>query len=193
MHHKSTLRTILQPLGIAVALALLVRAAVLMFSITSQSMLPTLAVGDRIVVTRYLTGRPDRGHVIVFASPRNPEELLVKRVVGVPGDLVDARLGRLRIGGYSIPEPYLLHPAATGAVQAQVVPGDSYFVLGDNRAESSDSRTWGCVPAANVVGRARLVLWSAAPEISQPVQAATDGTPGAVRSSRSRRLFKWIE
>jgi len=190
---KSLLRMILEPLAVAVALAWLARAAVHIYSIPSRSMAPTLEVGDQILVTRYVRSAPDRGHVIVFRAPMDPRELMVKRVIGVPGDLIDSRLGRVRVGGHTLPEPYLFHPAASGAIDAQVIPANSYFVLGDNRGDSIDSRSWGVVSGDAVVGRARMVLWSSTNGVDGEAHAG-DGREGAAlpRSERSR-LFKWIE
>jgi signal peptidase I len=183
------LRTIIQPIAIAVALGLLVRAAVQLYSIPSESMFPTLEVGDQIVVTPYLAGEPERGDIVVFQAGN---ELIVKRVVALPGDLVDSRLGRLRIGGYTVPEPYVLRIAATGAIPSQVVPSESYFVLGDNRDDSIDSRSWGFVPRSAIVGRARMILWSS-PLDARDARAATGGAEGrVVRTSRRARLFKWL-
>lgn len=176
---KSTARVILQPLVIAVALALLVRHAFFrIYAIPSESMAPTLEVGDHIVVTPYRFGdKPRPGDVIVFRAPSGADELLVKRVIAIPGDLIDSRSGRVRIGGRALPEPYLFQPAASGAIPAQIVPGDSYFVMGDNRANSSDSRSWGIVPHSLVAGRARLVLWSSGDGDSPPTaRAATRRT-----------------
>jgi signal peptidase I len=187
-HHKPLYRTILEPIAAAVVLAVLVRAAVHIYSIPSRSMAPTLEPGDQILVTRYLNGAPQRGHVVVFEG-RN--ELLVKRVIAVPGDLVDSRLGRVRIGGYTLAEPYLLKPATSGAIDAQLVPADSYFVLGDNRDDSIDSRNWGVVPRERIVGRARMVLWSSAS--SREVVHATEETPEPATSRRRGGLFKWID
>jgi signal peptidase I len=188
---KSLFRTIFEPIAISVALALLVRSALQLYSIPSASMAPTLEAGDQIVVTPYLRGEPDRGHVIIFRSPHS-DELLVKRIVAVPGDLIDSRLGRVRIGGYTLAEPYLLRPAATGAIDAQLIPADSYYVLGDNRDDSLDSRSWGVVPRNRVVGRARLVLWSSQP-IGEIVSASAAREARDRRPRRTSRLFKWIE
>lgn len=183
---------IFEPLAIAVALAVLVRAAVHIYSIPSASMAPTLEAGDQIVVTPYyFHSDPARGDVIVFRSPLDENELLVKRVIGVPGDLVDSRLGRVRIGGYTLAEPYLTHSAGSGAIEAQVVPSACYFVMGDNREDSLDSRSWGTVPRANVVGRARVILWGLA---GDGVVHADSGTAtGSHVTRRSARLFKWVE
>jgi len=190
---KSLFRTIFEPIACAVALAFVVRAAVQIYSIPSASMAPTLHAGDQILVTPYFRrSTPDRGHVIVFHSPVNGE-MLVKRVVAVPGDLLDSRLGRVRIGGHTLPEPYVLREAATGAIEAQIVPSNAYYVLGDNRDESIDSRNWGFVPRERVVGRARLVLWSSQP-LGEIASASAPAQATPVRSLRApRRVFKWIE
>lgn len=185
-------RTILQPLGIALVLAALVRGALHMYSIPSASMAPTLAVGDRIVVTRYFGSAPERGHVIVFEAA-DGRELLVKRVVGVPGDRVDSRLGRVRVDGHTLPEPYVLREAATGAIESQIVPRECYFVLGDNRDESVDSRSWGVVPHERVVGRARLVLWRSAVDDDDAVSASTGSRTTSLRVRNPSRVFKWID
>jgi len=186
------IRIILRPIAIALALGMLVRAAIHIYSIPSESMAPTLAVGDQIVVTPYFGGEPDRGHVVVFRSPVD-DELLVKRVIATPGELVDSRLGRVRVGGHTLAEPYVLRVAATGAIQSQVIPTESYFVLGDNRDDSIDSRSWGVVPRSAIVGRARLILWSAPVGTRGAAHASTPGGEPAVRSASWRaRLFKWV-
>lgn len=189
---KSLLRTILEPLAIAIALALVVRSALQIYSIPSASMAPTLEAGDQILVTRYFRGAPDRGHVIVFQAP-NGDELLVKRVIGVPGDLVDADGGRVRLGGHTLSEPYVLRQASSGAIPAQIVAAGSYFVLGDNREESLDSRSWGLVPRERIVGRARLVLWSSSPIGTTANASATFVTAGGRAPRTANRLFKCIE
>jgi signal peptidase I len=193
---KSTARLIFEPLALAVALAVAARAAVRIYTIPSASMEPTLQVGDHILVTP--CDRAQRGDVIVFRSPRGNDELLVKRVIGIPGDLVESRDGRISVSGHALVEPYLATPAASGAVGAQIVAADSYFVLGDNRDDSLDSRAWGAVPRQLVVGRARLVLWSSASPVVSPgslPQAnakALAPPPRASRMLRVDRLFKPI-
>lgn len=188
---KSLFRTILEPLAVAIALAAAARAAVHIYSIPSRSMAPTLEPGDQIVVTRYFRGAPERGHVIVFRSPSGSDELIVKRVIAIPGDLVDSRLGRVRIGGHTLPEPYLLRAAASGSIEPQVIPADSYYVLGDNRDDSLDSRSWGVVPRTHVVGRARMVLWTSSHDLDPA--SAQAAHPAAPFAPKRARLFKWIE
>jgi signal peptidase I len=189
---KSLLRLLLQPIGIAAGIAVAVRCAVHIYSIPSASMAPTLQAGDHIVVTRYVASEPSRGDVIVFQSLLQPDELLVKRIVGEPGDLVDSRLGRLRIGGHTAPEPYVLHQAATGAIEPIIVPANSYYVLGDNREDSLDSRSWGVVPRDRIVGKARLVLWSQLGD-DGVVRALGEGPTDNASLAGRGRLFKWVE
>ncbi len=132
----TTTRLIIQPLAIALALAFAARAAVHIYAIPSASMAPTLLAGDHIVVTPY-HGTPQRGDIIVFHAPASSDELMVKRIAGLPGDAMEAGAGRVII-----------------------VPAGCYFVLGDNRQDSFDSRNWGVLPQGLIVGRARMVLWS---------------------------------
>jgi signal peptidase I len=193
MRQKSLFRTIAEPLAVALALGMIVRAAVHIYAIPSESMAPTLTAGDQIVVTRYFRSAPQRGHVVVFESPIAPGELMVKRVIATPGDLIDSRLGRIRLGGYTLAEPYVLRTAATGSVQAQLVPADSYFVMGDNREDSSDSRSWGAVPRDRIVGRARLVLWSSSATVGEAARAAAKQDTASQRPQPRSSLFKWIE
>ncbi|HEU4887712.1 MAG TPA: signal peptidase I [Thermoanaerobaculia bacterium] len=193
MRQKSLFRTIAEPLAVAIALGLTVRAAVHIYAIPSESMAPTLATGDQIVVTRYFRSTPKRGDVIVFESPIVPGELMVKRVIATPGDLIDSRLGRVRLSGYTLSEPYVLHAGTTGSVPAQLVPAETYFVMGDNREDSSDSRSWGVVPRARVVGRARLVLWSSSSTVGEAARAAEKRDTSRQRPHPRSSLFKWIE
>lgn len=189
---KPLFRVVLEPLLAAIVLAVFARALVQIYTIPSTSMQPTLAVGDQIVVTPFFWRGPRRGDVIVFRSPAGGD-LLIKRVVGVAGDHVEARDGRLLVGGRAATEPYLFEPAALGRVAGLLVPPDSYYVLGDNRRESLDSRTFGAVPGSLVIGRARLVLWSTS-GLSAPRQAhAATAMAGSRRGSTPLRLFRPIE
>lgn len=192
---KSVVRLIAEPLLIAVALAAGVRAAVSIDSIPSASMMPALQIGDHILVIPYRWSDPGRGDVIVFRSPADPSQLLVKRIIAVPGDLIDTRDGRVRIGERTIAEPYLLRQAASGAISAQLVPGDSYFVMGDNREDSLDSRRWGTLPRNLVVGRARMVLWSSSVPDSENAARASSVSAGkdSPPAGGLKRIFKCIE
>jgi signal peptidase I len=175
---------IFEPLALAVVLAFGVRALVRVYAIPSASMRPTLDVGDHIAVTPYHGGAlPQRGDVVVFSSPADPSELVVKRVIATPGELIETQQGLVTIGGQALPEPYLATPASTGAFSPQIVPSGCYFVMGDNRTASLDSRRWGVLPKRFIVGRARLVLWSSSGMTS--MQSASASTNPARRTDRT--------
>jgi signal peptidase I len=190
----STLRLVSKPILIAIVLALAVRSAVHIYAIPSASMEPTLQPGDHMVVSGYRHDSPERGDVVVFRSPDNPEELFVKRIVAAPGDLIESRAGRLFVAGHAVAEPYLLAQATTSSIPPQVIPAGCYFVLGDNRANSSDSREWGALPRALLVGHARIVLWSSGTGAMEPRANAASISAGVLRSPalRLERLFKPI-
>lgn len=187
---KSLFRLIAEPLALAVALALAARAFIRIYTIPSVSMTPTLQAGDHIAVTRYLAGaEPRRGDVIVFQNPLGRDEFLVKRVVGLPGDLIESRAGRVLVSGHALAEPYLLEPAASGAIASQIVPAGCYFVMGDNRAHSLDSRSWGPLRRDLVVGRARLVLWTSRTRPAAAPAFASAAEPPSTRSDSLRFLL----
>ncbi len=180
----SIFRIVLQPLCIAVVLAVAARTAFHIFTIPSQSMMPTLRSGDVVLVTRYWRQAPKSGDVVVFHHP-TIDELLIKRVIATPGDYVESYRGRVRIGSHTLAEDYVAGVNTGGPIEAQLVPADRYFVMGDDRANSADSRVLGAVPRSLIVGRARLVLWSLAP------------APASGRFDPSRidlhRIFKCID
>jgi len=149
---------------LAVAGLLLVAArawAVEPLRIPSTSMAPTLRAGDHVLaekVTRHVTAwRP--GDVVVFTS-RAGDELMLKRLVGMPGDRVAIRDGRLFVNGVRIKESYVDHAAMDSVYYGPVlVPDGAVLVLGDNRAESEDSRSFGPVPMDRIEGRVVAVMW----------------------------------
>jgi len=197
---KSAIRLIIEPLAIAIALAFLVRATIRIYVIPSFSMAPTLMAGDHIVVTPYrFRSEPQAGDVIVFRSPHAAGELMVKRVIGTPGDLVETREGRVIVRGHAIAESYLAAQASTGLIPPQLVPAGSYFVLGDNRTDSLDSRSWGLLPRADVLGRARLILWSSEAPVGSRESGVVTATPSPTphpplpTPSRTDRFFKLIQ
>jgi len=123
------------------------------------SMEPTLHSGEFVIVNKlaYKLGEPQHGDVIVFRYPRDPEQENIKRVIGLPGDVVQVRNGQLYVNDQLVDEPYIA--AAPNYTMTWDVPEDSLFVLGDNRNRSSDSHSWGPVPLDYVIGRAFLVYW----------------------------------
>jgi signal peptidase I len=208
---KSTLREYAESIGVAVAIALLLRAFVVeAFQIPSGSMIPTLEVGDHIFVSKFAYGLgipftntkvmqfadPHRGDVIVFKYPLDPGTDYIKRVVGLPGDVIEMRGEELYINGRAVarhrarPAYHYVDAQRSGApdehdgelwietldgrdhetiqdprgggrdFQRQVVPADHFFVMGDNRDNSSDSRVWGYVDRNLIKGKALIVWWS---------------------------------
>lgn len=132
------------------------------FWIPSESMVPTLEVGDRVLANKFIYRftEPKRGDIIVFRSVENPNEELIKRVVGVPGDRVSVRAGRLYVNDELQKEPYVNKAAPDRSFAPSVkVPPNSVFVMGDNRANSRDSRFFGPVPEENIEGEAFLLFW----------------------------------
>ncbi len=127
--------------------------------VESISMVPTLHPGDFVIVNKlgYRLGEPAQGEIIVFRLPRDPSQRYIKRVIGVPGDVVSIRGGNVFINGQQLVEPYVSVTTSRGGNWE--VPAGSYFVMGDNRNNSSDSRAWGYVPAENIIGKAMIVYW----------------------------------
>ena len=101
---------------------------------------------------------PERGDIMVFLYPQNPSRALVKRVIGLPGDLIEIDTGQVIRNGERLDEPYVVHSDARSFDPVHV-PEDSYYILGDNRLVSSDSRHWGFVSEEYVIGRAWLSYW----------------------------------
>jgi signal peptidase I len=187
---KSTLREYFESIVIAVILALFVRTFVFQaFKIPTGSMENNLLIGDHLLVNKFLfaptpTGlerallpvRPiRRGDVVVFKYPEDPERDFIKRVIGLPGERLEVRDKRVYINGKPLDEPYVhyLEPPRSGAGLSEVtafdlrerygpvdVPADKYFMMGDNRDNSQDSRYWGMLPRDYVKGRALMIYWS---------------------------------
>ncbi len=146
----------------AFALALLVQAFLVKpFTIHQVSMRPTLEEGDRVLLSRitYHFREPARGDVVVFHSPINAGEDLVKRVVGTPGDRISVGDGRLYVNGVAQSEPYLLEPDFAGEFPETVIPDGEVFVMGDNRNNSGDSRLFGPIAQSSIIGTAFCVYW----------------------------------
>ena len=180
---KGAIRENLEAIAIALLLALFIRAFLVQpFKIPSGSMEDTLLIGDRIFVCKFSYGvrlpftnkvmipvsKPERGDIAVFKYPMNPDLDFIKRVVGLPGDEVRLVNGKVFINGklwednyghYSGPDkPFARMPKRNfGPV---TVPENSYFMMGDNRDNSNDSRGWGFVPFENMRGKALIIYYS---------------------------------
>ena len=153
----------------AVVVALLIKTFVVQaFRIPSDSMVPTLQDGDRVLVNKlsYDAHDVNRGDVVVFHRPPNlvaaegdPEDL-IKRVIGLPGETVSSRDGIVYIGDRRLTEPYLPEGTTTFNLDAPItVPEDHILVMGDNRGNSTDGRPFGPIPIDSVIGRAFVIMW----------------------------------
>ncbi len=181
---KSTLREYAEAIVIAVLLAVFIRTFVVQaFKIPSGSMKETLLVGDHILVNKFTYGTkipftdktifqlndPDRGDIIVFKYPVDPSKDFIKRVIGLPGDRIRIENKKVFINDEYIEEPYaqftdnsVRHASIDprdniGTIK---VPENSYFVMGDNRDESYDSRFWNFVDKKDIKGKAFIIYWS---------------------------------
>jgi signal peptidase I len=132
------------------------------FRVQGTSMLPLLHDGERIVVNKFIYRfRPiERGDVVVFWYPRDPEVSFIKRVVGLPGDAVEIRRGTLYVNGSRVQERYVARAFRDDeSVPPHEVAKGYYFVLGDHRTSSNDSRSWGDVPERYIYGKAMFRFW----------------------------------
>lgn len=166
---KSGDRSLLVYTLVALALALIIRIFIAApYVVSGQSMEPTFDNWHYLIIDRitYKLGEPERGDVIVFKLPQDTSRALIKRVVGLPGETIELSGNIIRISnasnpeGFTLDEPYLDPNNLGGASDMSVVLGkDEYFVLGDNRHVSADSRIWGTLPRRDIVGRVFLRLY----------------------------------
>lgn len=130
------------------------------FIVNGLSMYPTLNNGDYLIIDELsynFLREPGRGEVIVFRPPLAGSRFFIKRVIGLPGEMVEIKDGGVYVGGEKLAESY--HKQVTGPDGSWTLKDSEYFVMGDNRGSSSDSRFWGVLPEENIVGRAFLRLW----------------------------------
>jgi signal peptidase I len=187
---KSTIREYFESIVIAVILALFIRTFVVQaFKIPTGSMEENLLIGDHLLVNKFVFGPTEtalertllpvgtikRGDILVFKYPVEPDRDFIKRVIGLPGETVELREKKVYINGKPLDEPYVhflqppgaeseLHEVTSFDVRERygpvTVPANQYFMMGDNRDNSQDSRYWGFMPRENVKGKALLIYWS---------------------------------
>lgn len=157
-------------LVVAVSVSMLVRTYVVQqFSIPSGSMIPTLNIGDRILVDKLGVelGTINRGDIVVFRHPPKAlttcappvEPIFIKRVIGLPGDVITSKGSTIYVNGKVLKQTWQTTSPLGPAIGHVVVPANHYFMLGDNRGESCDSRYWGTVPRSDIIGKAFLRIW----------------------------------
>jgi signal peptidase I len=153
-------REILETLFLTALIFLGVRVLVQNYKVEGFSMEPTLDDGQYLLINKIGEHfhQPERGDIIVFQYPLDPTKSFVKRVIGVPGDTVEVRDRETIVDGKALQEPYIKAPA-NGIYPRTTVPPNEYFVMGDNRNNSSDSRSWGMLPANDIIGEAWVSYW----------------------------------
>jgi signal peptidase I len=178
-------RELIETVILALLIFLVLQFSVQNFRVEGSSMESTLEEGDYLLVNKmvyfrispedfntffpfldereeslYAFHQPRFGEIVIFHYPRDPSRDFVKRVIGVPGDEVEIRNGQVYLNGEALDETYV-DRADRGSMEPTIVPPDSYFVLGDNRRASNDSRDWGFVPSEQMIGRAWIGYWPA--------------------------------
>jgi signal peptidase I len=183
---KSTAREYFESICVAVILALFVRTFVVQaFKIPTGSMEKNLLIGDHLLVNKFVFASTlsaaertilpidemSRGDIVVFKYPEEPDRDFIKRVIGMPGDTIELKQKRVYVNGVRLDEPYVQYlspPEESSAQDVDVrvqygpvtVPAGHYFMMGDNRDNSQDSRYWGFLPRSYVKGKALFVYWS---------------------------------
>lgn len=178
---QRVLKEYVEALLIAVVLAFVIRSFVVQaFKIPSGSMLQTLQIGDHLLVNKFIYGlrvpftniimvdfkAPAFGDIIVFEFPEDPSKDFIKRVVGIPGDTIEVREGVVYRNGVKLEESYTQHTGMLTIdprrddMPPRTIPDGKFFVMGDNRDESYDSRFWGLVDREKILGKALIIYWS---------------------------------
>jgi signal peptidase I len=210
------IREVLETLALTALIFALVSSALQTFKVDGRSMEPTLRNGQHLVISKAeywkvdhtslaslaglktnpqpaeagipVFGEPRRGDIIVFKFPRDLSRPFIKRIIALPGETVEIHDGRVSIDGEALDEPYLID-APRYSIPAETVPTGNYFVLGDNRNNSSDSHVWGMVPEENIIGRAWVRYWPFSDwsaNISTLPTLASERKPGGPNAEASK-------
>jgi signal peptidase I len=164
---KGFVRDLLEIVGLAIVLYIVATLAVQTVHVVGLSMYPTLNNGDLLIASKldYRLHQPERGDIVIMKDPMDPSRDFIKRVIGLPGDRISIRNGHVYVNQVQLEEPYVDGSwrtdgtAPVDPTEARKVPADSYFVLGDNRDHSSDSRFFGYVNRTQIEGKALVRFW----------------------------------
>jgi signal peptidase I len=175
LQHPNMLRDLIETMVLVAIAFLVVNALIGRFRIEQVSMQPNLHEGEYVIVDKvsYAFRQPERGEIIVLKNPAPSDPDLIKRVIGLPGETIEVRGGQVYINSQPLMEPYIRQPM--GQEQTSLtLQADQYFVMGDNRSNSEDSRRFGSRPLSDIVGRAWIIYWPPADWqiLSRPTYAA---------------------
>jgi signal peptidase I len=176
---RTFLRETLETIALTLIIFVVIRAGVQNFRIEGFSMEPNFHDGQYLLVSKvdYLIHAPERGDVVVFLAPTAKDRDFIKRIIGLPGETVEVREGRVFINNKELLQTYNVNPASYNYGPV-VVGEDQLFVLGDNRNNSSDSHSWGMLPRGDLIGKAWISYWP-------PQQWAVIQTPSFAQGSNS--------
>src|SRR4030042_2058500 len=184
MERKKFIKEYIEPIIIAILIALFIRTIIIQaFKIPSSSMVPTLLIGDHILVNKFIYGtkipfsdkrvlvfkKPEKGDIIVFKYPEDPKKDFIKRVIATENDVIEERDKAVYVNGKAVLEPYIQHSddkVRPGENDPRdnfgpfAVPEGKIFVMGDNRDQNYDSRYWGFVDLKEIRGKALIIYWS---------------------------------
>ena len=162
--HYRIIREIMETIVLTALMFVIINLSVQNYRVDGISMEPTLHSQERVMVDKvsYLLHPPNRGDIIVFIPPNDPTSYYIKRVIAIPGDVLTVDDTTVKLDGVTLQERYVdqrFQSNQYDPINNQVVPLSHYFVMGDDRKNSSDSRDWGFVPRENIMGRAALIYW----------------------------------
>jgi signal peptidase I len=158
--HTRLIRELIETIAFTLLVFLVIRFAVQSFRVDGESMEPGFHTDEYVLVDKvtYLIHAPDRGDIIVFHYPLDPSRDFIKRVIGVPGDVVSTTSTNVIVDGQTLHEPYIRVPFNFESKTWKLGP-NQFFVMGDNRDNSLDSRSWGLLDKSYIVGKVVAVYW----------------------------------
>jgi signal peptidase I len=156
---RNIVREFIITLAITLVIFLVLRLVIGSYAVISQTMEPGMEIGQRLLINKaaYTFSQPQRGDIVYFSSPDGTRNQM-KRIIGLPGDVIEIQDGTVSINGIKLSEPYVANPAAYTLLPYQVPP-ENYFILGDNRNNSNDSSAGWTVPRDNIQGKAWIFTW----------------------------------
>ena len=159
---RAFIRDVFGTVIFAVIIFFVLQSTIQSFIVNGPSMENSFSNGDRLLVLKYrvayLLQEPERGDITIFHPPINLKEDYIKRIIGMPGDTIEIKKGSVYVNGFKLDEPYVKE-SSRYSLKLTEVPENQYFVLGDNRNNSSDSHNGWTVPSENIIGKAWILIW----------------------------------